>query len=165
MSEVMIRPVTEHDIEDICEIYNYYVENTAISFEEERVSVNEMEQRILNQSIDYPWLVYELDSKIVAFTYANKWKARSAYRFTLESTIYITTDCQGKGIGTKLYQQLFNELATRSIRSVMAVIALPNEGSIALHKKMGFKKVAHFKEVGYKNKQWIDVGYWQKMFD
>jgi len=161
----MIRPVTEHDIEDICEIYNYYVENTAISFEENRVSINEMEQRILNQSIDYPWLVYELDDKVVAFAYASKWKARSAYRFTLESTIYLATECQGKGVGTKLYQQLFDELTTRPIRSVMAVIALPNAGSIVLHEKMGFEKVAHFKEVGYKHKQWIDVGYWQKMFD
>ncbi len=165
MIEVTIRSVTEHDIEDICEIYNYYVENTAISFEEKRVSVNEMEQRILNQSIDYPWLVYELDSKVVAFAYANKWKARSAYRFTLESTIYLSSECQGRGIGSRLYQQLFDELATRSIRSVMAVIALPNAGSIALHEKMGFEKVAHFKEVGYKHEQWIDVSYWQKMFD
>ncbi|MCF6188929.1 MAG: N-acetyltransferase family protein [Cocleimonas sp.] len=161
----MIRPVTERDIQDICEIYNYYVENTAISFEENRVSINEMEQRILNQSIDYPWLVYELDGKVVAFAYANKWKARSAYRFTLESTIYLSSEYQGKGIGTKLYQKLFDELATRSIRSIMAVIALPNTGSIALHEKMGFEKVAHFKEVGYKYEQWIDVGYWQKMFD
>ncbi len=161
----MIRPVTERDIQDIYEIYNYYVENTAISFEENRVSINEMEQRILNQSIDYPWLVYELDGKVVAFAYANKWKARSAYRFTLESTIYLSSEYQGKGIGTKLYQKLFDELATRSIRSIMAVIALPNTGSIALHEKMGFEKVAHFKEVGYKYEQWIDVGYWQKMFD
>ena len=160
-----IRPVTEHDIEDICEIYNYYVENTVISFEENRVSINEMEQRVFNQSIDYPWLVYELDGKVVAFTYACKWKARSAYRFTLESTIYLSSECQGKGIGTKLYQKLFDELATKSIRSVIAVIAEPNPSSVALHEKMGFEKVAHFKEVGYKHKQWIDVGYWQKMFD
>jgi len=151
-----IRLVTEQDIEDICEIYNYYVENTVISFEENRISSNEMEQRVLNQSIDYPWLVYELDGKVVAFAYASKWKTRSAYRFTLESTIYLSTECQGNGIGTKLYQRLFDELATRSIRSVMAVIALPNIGSIALHEKMGFEKIAHFKEVGYKHEQWID---------
>jgi len=161
----MIRPVTEHDVANICDIYNYYVENTAISFETETISIIEMEQRIQNQSIDYPWLVYELEGKVVAFAYANKWKARSAYRFTLEATIYLSGDCQGKGIGTKLYQSLFDDLATRTVRSVMAVIALPNAGSIALHEKMGFEKVAHFKEVGYKHDTWIDVGYWQKLFE
>ncbi len=161
----MIRPVMEHDVNDICQIYNYYVENTAISFEEKIISNPEMEQRVYTQSTDYPWLVYEDDGKVVAYAYANKWKARSAYRFTLEATIYMSSDCQGKGIGTKLYQALLDELITRSVRSVMAVIALPNPASIALHEKMGFEKVAHFKEVGYKHKKWMDVGYWQKMFD
>ncbi|MEE9310649.1 MAG: N-acetyltransferase family protein [Cocleimonas sp.] len=167
----MIRPAIETDIHDICKIYNHFVENTAISFEEETISLPEMEQRIATQSVDYPWLVYEdkgednENGKVVAFAYASKWKARSAYRFTLESTIYMSGDAQGKGIGTKLYQALFDELATRSVRSVMAVIALPNPASIAIHEKMGFEKVAHFKEVGFKHDEWIDVGYWQKMFD
>ncbi len=161
----MIRPVTENDVQDICDIYNYFVKNTPISFEENAISYNEMEQRIATQSIDYPWLVYEDAGKVVAYAYADKWKARSAYRFTLESTIYTSNDSKGKGIGTKLYEALFDELTTRSVRSVMAVIALPNLASVGLHEKMGFEKVAHFKEVGYKHKEWIDVGYWQKMFD
>ena len=161
----MIRPVTESDVQDVCNIYNYFVENTAISFEEKIISIHEMEQRITTQSIDYPWLVFEKAGKVVAYAYANKWKARSAYRFTLEATIYMSDDCQGKGIGTKLYQTLLDELATRSVRSVMAVIALPNPASVGLHEKMGFEKVAHFKEVGYKHEEWIDVGFWQKMFE
>jgi len=161
----MIRPVTDADVQDICNIYNFFVENTAISFEEKIISYNEMEQRIATQSIDHPWLVYEDEGKVVAYAYATKWKVRSAYRFTLESTIYMSEDCSGKGIGTKLYQALFDELETRSVRSVMAVIALPNAASVGLHEKMGFEKVAHFKEVGYKHKKWIDVGYWQKMLN
>ncbi len=161
----MIRPVIDSDVQDICNIYNYFVENTPISFEENAVSYNEMEQRIANQSIDYPWLVFEDEGKVVAYAYANKWKDRSAYRFTLESTIYMSKGSSGKGVGTKLYQALFDELVTRSVRSVMAVIALPNSASVGLHEKIGFEKVAHFKEVGYKHKEWIDVGYWQKMFD
>lgn len=92
-------------------------------------------------------------------------KERNAYRFTLESTIYISSESQGNNIGTKLYQALFDEFITRTVRSVMAVIALPNASSIALHEKMGFEKVAHFKEVGFKQNTWIDVGYWQKMFE
>jgi phosphinothricin acetyltransferase len=161
----MIRPVSENDVQDICNIYNYFVENTAISFEEKAISYNEMEQRISTLLIDYPWLVYEYKGKVVAYIYASKWKTRGAYKFTLESTVYLSSDYQGKGIGTKLYQALFDELATRSVRSVMAVIALPNDASVGLHEKMGFEKVAHFKEVGYKHKEWIDVGYWQKMID
>lgn len=161
----MIRSVAQQDVRSICEIYNHYVENTVISFEENSVSMIEMEQRIATQAIDYPWLVYELEGEVVAFVYAKPWKARSAYRFTLETTIYSSSKAQGKGIGSKLYQQLFAELATSSVRSVMAVIALPNIASIALHEKMGFEKVAHFKEVGYKHKTWINVGYWQLMLD
>jgi len=80
----MIRPVIDSDVQDICSIYNYFVENTSISFEENVISYNEMEQRIATQSIDYPWLVYEDEGKVVAYAYANKWKDRSAYRFTLE---------------------------------------------------------------------------------
>ncbi len=106
----MIRPVTEHDVKDICEIYNYYVKNTAISFEEKTISLHEMEQRIFTQSIDYPWLVYEDEGKVLAYAYASKWKARSAYRFTLEAIIYMSNGSQGKGIGTKLYQHCLMSL-------------------------------------------------------
>lgn len=159
----MIRQVTESDAKAICAIYNYYVENSAISFEEELITIPEMEDRINKISADYPWLVYELNGEVVAYAYASLWKSRIAYRYTLESTVYAAHDLKQKGVGTKLYQKLFEELDESFVRSVMAVIALPNAASIGLHEKMGFEKVAHFKEVGYKLEEWVDVGYWQKM--
>ena len=159
----MIRAVNENDAKRISAIYNYYVEHTIITFEEDKISVDDMKQRIINISSEYPWLVYEHDSKVVAYAYADLWKSRCAYRYTLECTIYGANDMPPRlGIGTKLYQKLLKELDTQMIRSVIGVIALPNKASVGLHEKMGFEKVAHFKEVGYKFEQWIDVGFWQK---
>lgn len=151
-------------MQSICDIYNYYVENTVISFEEKRVSFEEMEERIACLISEYPWIVYEKDGIVLGYAYVGSWKARSAYRFTLECSVYTNHNKIEKGVGTQLYQQLFEELDDSLVRSVMAVIALPNDPSIGLHEKMGFEKVAHFKEVGYKLGQWVDVGYWQKMF-
>ncbi len=163
----MIRTVTEDDAAELCDIYNYYIENTFISFEEKLISIDQMQDRINKLLADgFPWLVYETEvseiKKVVGYAYASTWKTRSAYRFTLESTAYIAPNMGKKGIGAQLYQALFNKLETSFSRSLMAVIALPNEASVRFHEKMGYEKVAHFKEVGFKNEQWIDVGYWQK---
>ena len=159
----MIRPITIMDAPAICDIYNYYVNNTIISFEEEPVDVVEMKGRIDHITAQYPWLVYEVKGQVVGFAYASRWKTRSAYRFTAEVTVYTRHNFIQKGLGSLMYEALLAELEERYIRSVMAVIALPNEASEALHKKMGFKKVAHFEEVGFKQDRWIDVAYWQRL--
>jgi len=159
----LIRAVNENDAESISIIYNYYVDNTTITFEEEQISIDEMKERIIDLSSQYPWLVYEHEGEIVAYAYAGLWKSRCAYRYTLEVTIYGAYNMpQRLGIGSKLYRKLIEELETRLVHNLIAVIALPNKASIGLHEKMGFEKVAHFKEVGYKFDKWIDVGFWQK---
>jgi len=162
----VIRPATINDAAAICNIYNYYIDNTFISFEYERVSIETMQSRIENTTADYPWLVYEEHGEIVAYVYANRWKAREAYRHILESTVYASHKLSTKGVGTKLYQALFdliekNQKHTK-VKALMAVIALPNEASIALHKKVGFVEAGYFKQVGYKFDDWIDVAYYQK---
>ena len=156
-----IRYVQDKDITAICGIYNYYVENTNISFEEQCVTEEGMKQRVNNIIQSYPWIVYTLDNKVVGYAYISKWKDRSAYRFTVEDTIYVKHDQKEKGIGEALFRELINEILNKKIHVIIAVIALPNERSIKLHEKYGFKKTAHFTEVGYKNKEWIDVGYWE----
>lgn len=161
----MIRTVELRDAQSICDIYNYYVLNTTITFEEVAVSTEEMRKRIEKASGKYPWVVYEIEGKIAGYAYVTKWKARSAYRYTVESTVYVDENHKGKGIGTSLYKYLLREIENRDFHSVIGVIALPNSGSIALHEKLGFKKAANFKEVGYKHQRWIDVGYWQYNFD
>lgn len=159
----MIRNIETRDLQGVCDIYNHYVQTTYISFEEAPVSAEEMGRRMLEYTSEYPWLVYEEDGEVLGFAYASKWRPRPAYRFTLEVTIYLDKEHLGRGIGTQLYSILFTQLKNLDIHSVIATIALPNEKSQALHESLGFKKVAHFKEMGFKFNQRIDVGYWQKM--
>ncbi len=157
----MIRKATLNDARQICDIYNHYVQTTTITFEEQAVSVHEMQDRIKETTETLPWLVDEDGGTVIGYTYASKWKGRCAYRFAAESTVYLSADSAGKGIGSKLYRQLIAQLHERSIHCIIGGIALPNPASIALHEKLGFKKVAHFSEVGWKFNRWIDVGYWE----
>lgn len=161
-----IRNVSAADAARICDIYNYYVEHTAITFEYTPVSVEEMQARIATTTADYPWLVYEEDGEIIAYAYAGHWKAREAYQYVLETTVYGAHTMTTKGVGTQLYQALMDVLDKRpgeqKIKALMGVIALPNDASIGLHKKMGFYEAGYFKQVGYKFDRWIDVVYYQK---
>jgi len=157
----MIRDVQKEDAERICEIYNHYVENSIITFEEQVVSVSEMQNRIQETSAKFPWLVYEEYGSILGYAYVSSWKSRCAYRYSVESTVYLSKTSVGKGIGSQLYETLIARLRTLSFHSIIAAIAIPNPASAALHEKMGFEKVAHFKEVGWKFGQWIDVGCWE----
>jgi phosphinothricin acetyltransferase len=158
----VIRPAIATDADSIARIYNHYILNTIITFEEQAVSAQEMAERIAEvTSASLPWLVAEDDGRIVGYAYASKWKGRCAYRFSVESTVYLDPDCVGKGYGTRLYESLFASLRECGMHVVIGGIALPNPASIALHEKLGMKKVAHFGEVGFKFDKWIDVGYWQ----
>lgn len=159
----MIRNIKSKDLQRVCEIYNHYVLTTNASFEIYPVTVDEMEKRMQDYTANYPWLVYEQVGVVRGFAYASKWRPRPAYRFTAEVTIYLDKEHLGLGIGKQLYQELFSRLKTQGIHSMIAAIALPNENSQGLHESFGFKQVAHFKDMGYKLDQWIDVGYWQKM--
>ena len=156
-----IRPVTAADAAAICEIYNHYVSTTGISFELEPVSVDEMKRRIQEIAGRYVWLVYEEQGRLLGYAYASQWKPRLAYRHSVESSIYLAPDSAGKGVGKQLYTALFAQLKQREVHAIIAGVALPNAASVALHEKMGFTKIGHFKEVGNKFDQWIDVGYWQ----
>lgn len=158
----MIRSASLGDAPAIAAIYNHYVANTVVTFEEAPVTDQEMAGRMSEVQAVLPWLVFERDGRVVGYAYASRWRTRSAYRFAAESTIYLDTAFTGMGIGTKLYDRLLFELQAKSVHTVMGGIALPNAGSVALHENLGFKKVAHFEQVGWKFERWIDVGYWQR---
>lgn len=159
-----IRAATIADAEAIAEIYNHYIAKTVVTFEEEAVPPSEVAQRIkVVWSASLPWLVAEVGGQVAGYAYSNKWHGRSAYRFSTEITVYLAPAHVGRGIGSKLYGQLFPILRDRGIHAVIGGIALPNEASVALHEKFGLEKVAHFKEAGYKFDRWIDVGYWQRI--
>ena len=158
----MIRRAIAADAEDIAHIYNHYVRETIVTFEEQPVSIVEMAKRLADTVSDsLPWLIAEQDGAIAGYARASKWKPRSAYRFCVETTIYLAPDCLGKGVGTSLYQFLVSQLKQLGLHAAIGGIALPNAGSVALHEKLGFRKVAHFAEVGFKFDRWIDVAYWQ----
>jgi L-amino acid N-acyltransferase YncA len=157
-----IRLVNAADAKAVCDIYNYYVSNSTISFEEAEVSVSEMSRRIVSVSETLPWVVIETDGIVDGYAYATKWRERSAYRFSVELSVYVAPSAIGQGCGTLLYENLFERLTQLGVHLLIAGIALPNENSIKLHEKMGFIKVAHFAEVGFKNNQWVDVAYWQR---
>lgn len=158
---MIIRLCERHDAVQVCDIYNYYVDNTVITFEETSVSCGLMVDRVRNYMTRYPWLVSESEEGIVGFAYATPWKERSAYRNTAEVTVYIRCGAFGRGYGKALYRALLLELEQRSCHVVLGCIALPNKASVGLHEAFGFTKVAHFSQVGYKFGQWLDVGYWQ----
>jgi phosphinothricin acetyltransferase len=159
---VMIRAATPADAGAITAIYNHYVANTTVTFEEKPISSEEMARRIDDvQAVSLPWLVAQRESQVVGFAYAAPWKVRSAYRFSVEITIYLATTNTRCGLGSMLYRGLFSILRARGVHAVIGGIALPNPASVALHEKFGLEKVAHFHQVGYKFDQWVDVGYWQ----
>lgn len=156
-----IRNVSENDAQAICDIYNHYVTHTTITFEQRIISLPEMRSRIKSTTEIYPWLVAESEQGIVAYAYATRWRSRAAYDLTAESTIYVSNAALRSGVGFPLYTALLERLRQQEIHAVVGCIALPNPGSIALHERCGFQKVAHFPQVGRKFDQWIDVGFWQ----
>ena len=157
----MIRRTLVSDAQEICDIYNFYVLNTSVTFEEQPVSLTAMQNRILELTDSLPWLVSVENETITGFAYAGRWSDRGAYRFTVESTVYVAPNQSSRGIGTQLYKDLLTELRTRSKHCVIAVIALPNPSSIAMHEKFGFQKVGHFQQIGRKFNKWVDVGHWE----
>jgi phosphinothricin acetyltransferase len=161
-----IRAARETDGAAIVAIYNHYISNTMVTFEETPLSAEELSTRVRDvQAAGLPWLVAEQDGAIVGYAYAGKWETRSGYRFTVESSVYVAPGRTGQGIGPALYQELLELLRQRHIKIVIGGIALPNAASVALHERFGFVKVAQFREVGVKFRRWMDVGYWQLTLD
>ena len=160
-----IRNCQLQDAQQICDIYNFYVENTTITFEEVPVSVEEMARRIDAYTKLCAWFVCEVDGVLVGYAYATKWKERSAYKLTVETTVYIRNNLSGKGYGKALYTALLESLRIQKFHVALGCLALPNEPSAKLHEFFGFEKVAHYAEVGRKFNRWVDVGYWQKILE
>lgn len=159
-----VRAAAAADAQAMADIYNHHVVNTIVTFEDEPVDSAEMNRRMRDvESASFPWLAAERDGVVKAYAYAAPWHRRRSYRLTAEVTVYVAREVRRHGLGSRLYAQLMESLRRRGIHSVLGIIALPNEASVALHEKLGFKKVAHLEAVGYKLNRWIDVGYWQRM--
>ncbi len=160
----MIRAATLDDASALVAIYNHFVDHTIVTFEEAPVSAADFARRmqaVMDAAL--PYLVAERGGVVVGYACATRWKERSGYRHSVESTVYLAPDEAGHGLGTALYEALFARLTSWGAHAVMGGIALPNEASVALHEKLGMRKVAHFEAVGLKFGRWIDVGYWQRV--
>ena len=157
----MIRPATPEDADQLAVIYNHYVENTVISFEEQSVSNFEMRKRISQGVSLYPWLVAENGGELLGYAFATQWKSRTAYSKTAETSVYIAANHLRKGLGLVLYNSLIGQLREQGAHCALAGIALPNPASIAFHEKLGFRKVGELQEVGWKMGKWVNVGYWE----
>ncbi|MEP6970944.1 MAG: arsinothricin resistance N-acetyltransferase ArsN1 family B [Betaproteobacteria bacterium] len=158
-----VRAAVASDAARLVDIYNHYVLNTAVSFEEDAISAVEMASRIDKVVVhcSLPWLVAEQAGEPVGYAYGNRWRERHAYRFSVESTVYVAPEAAARGVGSALYAALFEQLKQAGFHTVLGVIALPNAASIALHEKFGMRQVAHFRQVGHKFGKWHDVGNWQ----
>lgn len=158
----MLRPATPADAAAITAIYNHYILHTVVTFEEEALPAEEMAQRITATLADgLPWFVWDVSGEVLGYACASKWKSRCSYRFSVEATVYLDPSATGRGIGTQLYTALVDSFRNTRIHAIIGGVSLPNAASTALHEKLGFQKIAHFREVGWKFDQWIDVGYWE----
>jgi len=158
----MIRSALASDAQALADIYNPFILGTTITFEETAVTPEEMAARIGTVMTANPWLVLEVQGAVAGYAYATPWKARSAYRRTVEGAIYVSPAHAGQGLGTRLYGALLAELQQLGVHAVLGGIALPNEASVALHERLGFEQVGRLREVGWKLQRWVDVGYWEK---
>ncbi|WP_203257307.1 GNAT family N-acetyltransferase [Hyunsoonleella ulvae] len=157
----MVRPFTIDDTPALLDIYNHYVSNTVVTFDIEPLSFTTFEAKVNRINAEYPFFVFEDNQGILGFVYASRFRPKPAYNFTVESTVYVKQDAHGKGIGSRLYEALLTALKQTDTHTVIGALTIPNEASVKLHEKFGFKEVALLKEVGLKFGKWHDVGMYQ----
>lgn len=169
--EIIIREASVDDAKELLEVYKPYVEETAISFEYEVPSEEEFRNRITNIKKKYPYLVAVMDGKIVGYAYCAAFKARAAYDWAVETTIYVRRDCKRSGIGRKLYSRMEEILKKQGVLNMNACIAWPNTeddehltfDSIRFHEKLGYTLVGRFHGCGYKFDTWYDMVWMEKI--
>ena len=152
-----LRPVTLADAGRIAAIYNKYIADTTITFETEPVSVEVMRGRIDSISSAFPYFVYEYDGELLGYCYAHLWKEREAYSKTLETTVYLAPEACHQGIGSRLMRLLIEECRRQGYHALIACITADNLSSLRFHKRLGFRQVSRFSEVGRKFDRWLDV--------
>lgn len=158
-----VRKIVMQDAPAVQAIYAPYVADTAISFEEVPPDVTEIEKRIAALLPQYPYLVAEEDGRVLGYAYACEHRTRSAYRASIDVTVYVAPGAHRRGVARCLYSHLLPAAAGLGYHAAFAGIALPNESSVGLHEAMGFEPVGIYREVGQKFGAWHDVGWWQRL--
>ncbi|MEG3125225.1 GNAT family N-acetyltransferase [Sphingomonas sp. GB1N7] len=161
---IAIRAARPEDAAAIAAIYAPYVLTGTVSFESDAPDARQMRTRMAASDGLYPWIVAtngDADGGILAYAYATKFRDRPAYKYVVETSIYASGMVQGQGTGRLLYEALIDTLRQQGFTQAIGVISLPNEASISLHEAVGFRRQGVYREIGYKNGRWIDVGFWQ----
>ena len=156
-----IKFADESDAAAIAKIYRPIVESTTISFETVPPDREEMARRIVATTREHPWLVCDIGGRVAGYAYATKHRVRSAYKWSVDTSVYVDDGFRLRGVGRGLYESLFGILATQGYFNAYAGIALPNAASVGLHEAVGFRKIGVYARVGYKFGEWRDVGWWQ----
>lgn len=157
---MIVRSVEPADAEAILRIYGPIVLSSATSFEFDVPSADEMRARIARTTESFPWIVAEADGEFVGYAYATTFRARVAYRFTAETSVYVAESARGRGIGRALMTQLLEKLKSRGFRTIVAGITLPNDASVRIHESLGFAPAGVIPNAGRKFDAWHDVGFW-----
>jgi phosphinothricin acetyltransferase len=164
MSGFSIRFGEEKDLEALTNIYNYYVEHTTITFDIEIYTVERRKQWFekYDKNGPYKLLVAENGGRVLGYATSSKLREKDAYMTSVETTIYVDKDARENGIGTRLYERLFEELKNEDVNMMYAAVTQPNQISENIHKKFGFKEVGYFSEVGRKFGKYWDVKWFER---
>jgi phosphinothricin acetyltransferase len=159
---VRLRLAGPPDASAIAAIYAPVLRNTAISFEVEEVSAEEMQDRVATTLLRYPWLVAEAGGDVLGYAYATQHRTRAAYGWSTDVSVYLAAHARRRGLGRALYTALLDVLAAQGYANAFAGITLPNPASVRLHESMGFVAIGVYRSVGWKLGSWHDVGWWQR---
>lgn len=158
---MILRLATSADAAPFAAIYAPYVTDSFISFETEAPDEAEMRRRIESGGALYPWLAAEVEGRVAGYASAAAFRARAAYRYTVETSVYLDRRHCGHGIGTALYGRLLGLLEGQGFAQAIGAITLPNRPSVRLHEALGFSPAGVYRQVGWKSGRWHDVGLWQ----
>jgi len=161
-TDYTIRLAEQADLEQFAEIVNHYIETTAINFHDRPQSEEDWESTWLVLHERYPFVVADKDGVIGGIAYASPWKLRGSYDWTCEVTVYVRAGHERQGLGRILSERVLDILEKQGYRAVVAVIALPNDASVALHEALGFEHAGTLKNLGFKLDEWRDVSFWQR---
>lgn len=164
MSQLAVRDAQPSDFPEIAAIYAHHVQTGLGSFEEMPPSADELRRRFQAvRARGLPWRVAELDGRLVGYCYASPYHTRSAYRFTVQDSVYVADDCIGRGVGTALLQDVLDACTAKGYRQMMAVVGdSANEASLRLHARLGFRTIGQALRVGVKFGRWVDIVHLQR---
>jgi phosphinothricin acetyltransferase len=163
-NDYTLRLAEATDIEQFAEIVNHYIETTAINFHDRPQSEEDWLATWDLLHEQYPFIVADKDGVIGGIAYASPWKMRGSYDWTCEVTVYVRAGHERQGLGRALSRRVLDVLEKQGYRAIVAVIALPNDASVALHRSLGFELAGTLKNLGYKLDAWRDVTFWQRNY-